>query len=51
MSIRRIKNHGKWVWQARVAYQRLRKAAFAWEFGVSIAASGDASGSTPEEST
>jgi integrase len=28
MAIRRIKNHGKWVWQARVAYQGLRKAAF-----------------------
>jgi integrase len=27
MAIRRIKNHGKWVWQARVAYQGLRKAA------------------------
>jgi hypothetical protein len=22
MSVKRIKNHGKWVWQARVAYQR-----------------------------
>jgi integrase len=28
MSVRRIKNHGKWVWQARVAYRGLRKAAF-----------------------
>ena len=28
MAIRKIKNHGKWVWQARVAYQGLRKAAF-----------------------
>jgi len=28
MSVRRIRNHGKWVWQARVAYQGLRKAAF-----------------------
>ena len=28
MSVRKIKNHGKWVWQARVAYQGLRKAAF-----------------------
>jgi len=28
MSVRRIKNHGRWVWQARVAYRGLRKAAF-----------------------
>ena len=28
MSVRRIKNHGTWVWQARVAYRRFRKAAF-----------------------
>ena len=28
MSVRRIKNHGKWVWQARVAFQGLRRAAF-----------------------
>jgi integrase len=28
MSVRKIKNHGNWVWQARVAYQGLRKAAF-----------------------
>jgi hypothetical protein len=28
MAVRRIKNHGKWVWQARVAYAGLRKAAF-----------------------
>src|SRR5436309_2310265 len=28
MSVHKIKNHGKWVWQARVAYQGLRKAAF-----------------------
>src|SRR5688572_2601394 len=28
MSVRRIKNHGTWVWQARVAYKGLRKAAF-----------------------
>jgi hypothetical protein len=28
MSVRRIKNHGKWVWQARVAYRGLRRAAF-----------------------
>ena len=28
MAVPRIKNHGKWVWQARVAYQGLRKAAF-----------------------
>src|SRR2546425_858798 len=28
MSVRKIKNHGTWVWQARVAYQGLRKAAF-----------------------
>lgn len=28
MSVRRIKNHGKWVWQARVAYHGLRAAAF-----------------------
>jgi integrase len=28
MAIRRIKNHGKRVWQARVAYRGLRKAAF-----------------------
>jgi hypothetical protein len=28
MSVRRIKNHGKWIWQARVAYRGLRKAAF-----------------------
>jgi len=28
MSVRRIKNHGTWVWQARVAYRGRRKAAF-----------------------
>jgi len=28
MAIRKIKNHGKWVWQARVAYRGLRRAAF-----------------------
>lgn len=28
MAVRRIKNHGKWVWQARVAYKGLRRAAF-----------------------
>jgi integrase len=28
MSVRKIKNHGTWVWQARVAYRGLRKAAF-----------------------
>jgi hypothetical protein len=28
MSVHRIKNHGTWVWQARVAYRALRKAAF-----------------------
>jgi hypothetical protein len=28
MSVRRIKNHGTWVWEARAAYRRLRKAAF-----------------------
>ena len=28
MAVRRIKNHGRWVWQARVAYRGLRKAAF-----------------------
>jgi hypothetical protein len=28
MAVRRIKNHGKWVWQARVAYHGLRRAAF-----------------------
>jgi integrase len=28
MSVRRIKNHGTWVWQARVAYKGLRRAAF-----------------------
>jgi integrase len=28
MSVRKIRNHGTWVWQARVAYQGLRKAAF-----------------------
>jgi integrase len=28
MSVRRIKNHGKWVWQARVAFQGRRRAAF-----------------------
>jgi integrase len=28
MSVRRIKNHGTWVWQTRVAYRGLRKAAF-----------------------
>jgi integrase len=28
MSVRKIKNHGHWVWQARVAYKGLRKAAF-----------------------
>jgi hypothetical protein len=28
MSVRRIKNHGTWVWQARVACKGLRRAAF-----------------------
>lgn len=28
MSVRRIKNHGKWVWQVPVAYRGLRRAAF-----------------------
>jgi integrase len=28
LSVKRIKNHGKWVYQARVAYRGLRKAAF-----------------------
>lgn len=28
MAIRKIKNHGKWVWQARVAYRGLRRSAF-----------------------
>ena len=28
MPVRRIKNHGKWVWQARVAYRGRRRAAF-----------------------
>jgi hypothetical protein len=28
MSVKRIRNHGTWVWQARVAYKRLRRAAF-----------------------
>ena len=28
MSVKRIKNHGTWVWQARVAYKGLRRAAF-----------------------
>src|SRR5437879_5183114 len=28
MSVRRIRNHGKRVWQARVAYKGLRRAAF-----------------------
>jgi integrase len=28
MAVRKIKNHGKWVWQARVAYRGLRRAAF-----------------------
>jgi len=28
MSVRRIKNHGTWVWQARVAYRGRRRAAF-----------------------
>jgi integrase len=28
MSVKRIKNHGSWVWQARVAYKGRRRAAF-----------------------
>lgn len=28
MAVRRIKNHGKWVWRARVAYGGRRRAAF-----------------------
>src|SRR5574341_1698569 len=28
MAVRRIRNHGRWVWQARVAYRGLRRAAF-----------------------
>src|SRR3989442_6565181 len=28
MAVRKIKNHGKWVWQARVAYKGRRRAAF-----------------------
>ena len=27
MSVKKIKNHGKTVWQARVAYRGLRRAA------------------------
>ena len=28
MSVKLIKNHGEWVYQARVAYQGRRKATF-----------------------
>src|SRR5262249_51500055 len=28
MAVTRMRNHGKWVWQARIAYKGLRKAAF-----------------------
>jgi len=28
MAIQRIRNHGKWVWQARVSYRGRRRAAF-----------------------
>src|SRR5437773_2426206 len=28
MSVRKIKNHGSWIWQARVAYKGRRRAAF-----------------------
>src|SRR5207247_10951677 len=28
MAVRKIKNHGKWVWLARVAYKKHRRAAF-----------------------
>lgn len=28
MSVKRINNHGTWVWQARVAYMGRRRAAF-----------------------
>src|SRR5262245_6656471 len=28
MAVRRIKNHGKWVWRARVAYRGRHRAAF-----------------------
>jgi hypothetical protein len=28
MSVRRIKNHGRWVWQARVGYRGRRRPAF-----------------------
>ena len=27
MAVRRIKNHGKWVWQARASYRGRRRAA------------------------
>jgi hypothetical protein len=28
MAVKKIRNHGKWVWQARVAYRGRRRAAF-----------------------
>ena len=28
MAVRKVRNHGKWVWMARVAYQGRRRAAF-----------------------
>jgi integrase len=28
MAVKRIRNHGKWVWQARVAYRGRRRSAF-----------------------
>ena len=27
MSVRKIRNHGTWVWQARVAYRGARRSA------------------------
>ncbi|MDO8474598.1 MAG: site-specific integrase [Candidatus Rokubacteria bacterium] len=28
MAVKRIRNHGRWTWQARVAYRGIRRAAF-----------------------
>lgn len=28
MAVRRIRNHGRWVWQARVAHRGFRRSAF-----------------------
>ena len=43
MAVKRIRNHGRWVWQARVAYGGLRRAAIRDNRGAARAAEGELS--------